>query len=150
MGFVKRKACSKAKVIPEQFDKLEEEFLLEVKNIVAMDEIPYELILNFDQTGLNYIPVTHWTMEKEGAKRVEVVAKDDKQQITAVFCGSMTGDFLPIQLIYEGKTNRCSPQYKFPSTWHVTYSDNHWSNETTMRQYIEKIILPYVLTKEKC
>ena len=69
----------KPKVIPEQFDKLKEEFLLEVKNIVAMDEIPYELILNFDQTGLNYVPVTHWTMEKEGAKRVEVVAKDDKR-----------------------------------------------------------------------
>ena len=149
MGFVKRKACSKAKVIPEQFDKLKEEFLLEVKNIVAMDEIPYELILNFDQTGLNYVPVTHWTMEKEGAKRVEVFAKDDKRQITAVFCGSMTGDFLPIQLIYEGKTNRCLRQYKFPSTWHVTYSDNHWSNETTMKQYIEKIILPYVTDKRK-
>ena len=79
MGFVKQKACSKAKVIPEQFHKLKEEFLLEVKNIVAMNEIPYELILNFDQTGLNYVPVTHWTMEKEGAKRVEVVAKDDKR-----------------------------------------------------------------------
>ena len=83
----------KAKVNPEQFEKLKEEFLLEIKNIVTMDEIPPELILNFDQTGLNYVPVTSWTMEEEGAKRVEVIAKDDKRQITAVFCGSMTGDF---------------------------------------------------------
>ena len=116
MGFVKRKACSKAKVNPEQFEKLKEEFLLEIKNIVTMDEIPPELILNFDQTGLNYVPVTSWTMEEEGAKRVEVIAKDDKRQITAVFCGSMTGDFLPPQLIYEGKTDRCLPNYQFPST----------------------------------
>lgn len=85
MGFVKLKACSKAKVIPEQFDKLKEKFLLEVKNIVAMDEIHDELILNFDQTGLNYVPVTHWTMEKEGAKMVEVANKDDKWEMTAVF-----------------------------------------------------------------
>ena len=33
-----------------------------------MDEIPHELILNFDRTGLNYVPVTPWTMEEEGMK----------------------------------------------------------------------------------
>ena len=60
-----------------------------------MDEIPHELILNFDRTGLNYVPVTPWTMEEEGMKRVEVIAKDDERQITAVFCGSLTGVFTP-------------------------------------------------------
>ena len=149
MGYVKRKACSKAKVDPEHFEKLKEDFLLEIKSIVSIDEIPDELILNFDQTALNYVPVTPWTMEEEGAKRVEILAKDDKRQITAVFCGSMTGDFLPLQLIYEGKTNRCLPQFDFPSAWHVTHSDNHWSNEITMKQYFEKIILPYVNEKRK-
>ena len=58
-----------------------------------MDEIPHEHIINFDQTELNYIPATPWTIEKERAKRVEVVGKDDKRQITAVFDGSMTGVF---------------------------------------------------------
>ena len=66
-----------------------------------------------------------------------------------VFCGSMTGDFLPPQLIYEGKTDRCLPNYQFPSTWHITHSHNHWSNETTMKQYFEKIILPYVNAKRE-
>ena len=105
MGFVKRKACSKAKVDPEHFENLKDNFLREIKSVVTIDEIPDELILNFDQMALNYVPVTPWTMEEEGAKRVEVIAKDDKRQITAVFCGSMTGEFLPLQLIYEGKTN---------------------------------------------
>ena len=40
-------------------------------------------------------------MEKEGSKWVEIVAMDDKRQITAVFAGSLTGDFLPPQLIYN-------------------------------------------------
>jgi len=48
-------------------------------------------------------------MDQEGARRVEVVAKDDKRQITAVFAGSSSGHFLPPQLIYEGKTDRCLP-----------------------------------------
>jgi len=49
----------------------------------------------------HYVPVTSWTMEE--AIMVEILAKDDKWQISAVFCGSMTGDCLPLQLIYEGK-----------------------------------------------
>ena len=40
VGFVKRKACSKAKVNPE---KLKEDFLPEIKSIVTIDEIPEEL-----------------------------------------------------------------------------------------------------------
>ena len=44
---------------------------------------------------------TPWTMKE--AKMVEILAKDGKGQITAVFCGSMTGDCLPLQLIYERK-----------------------------------------------
>ena len=47
-------------------------------------------------------------MDEEGTKRVEVVAKDDKRQITAVFAGSAAEDFLPPQLIYEGKTRHVS------------------------------------------
>ena len=68
MGFVKRKACSKAKVDVSQFQQLKEEFLLEIKNIVSMDEIPAELVINFDQTALSYVPASHWTMEREGTK----------------------------------------------------------------------------------
>ena len=66
-----------------------------------MDEIPNELIINLDQTGLNYVPVSQWTMEAEGVKRVQVDGKDDKRQIMAVF---MAGSFLFPQLVYQGKT----------------------------------------------
>ena len=64
-------------------------------------------------------------MEVEGARRVEIADKDDKRQLTAVFGGSMVGDFLPIQLIYQGKTHKCHPQVQFPNDWHVTFSPNH-------------------------
>ena len=79
-------------------EQLKDEFLLEIKNIVSMDEIPTDLVINFDQTALNYVPMSHWIMEKEGTKRVEIIAKDDKRQLTAIFAGSSSGDFLPLQL----------------------------------------------------
>ena len=83
-------------------------------------------------------------MDKEGSKCAEISGANDKRQITAVFCGSLTGDFLPLQLIYTGKTGRCHPRYVFPSDWHVTQSPKHWSTEETMIEYINEIIVPYV------
>ena len=68
-------------------------------------------------------------MEAKGSKQVEIVGMSDKRQITAIFCGALSGDFLPPQLIYQGKTTACLPRYNFPNDWHVTYTPNHWSNE---------------------
>ena len=36
---------------------------------------------------------------------------DDKREITPTFAIRMTGIFLPIQLIYVGKTRRCLPKF---------------------------------------
>ena len=149
MGMVKRRVSSKAKVNVEKFDGLKEGFFLDIKNIVTFDDIPPELTLNWDQTGINYVPVGSRTMEVEGARRVEIAGKDDKRQLTAVFGGSMAGDFLPVQLIYQGKTKRCLPQVQFPNDWHVTFSANHWSNEETMKEYILKVLLPYIRAKRQ-
>ena len=70
---------------------------------------------------------------------------EDKCQITAVFCGTLCGQFLSIQLIYGGKTNRCNPiSTLFPVTGALPHSSNHWPNETTMFQYIDEMIVPLV------
>ena len=57
-------------------------FLHEVKTVADLENIPEDLIINFDQMGIKYIPTSSWTLEKEGSKRVEIVGKDDKRQIT--------------------------------------------------------------------
>ncbi len=145
MNFVKRKASTaKSKYTGSDFEEVKKNFLDEVVTTVTMEEIPPELILNWDQTGIKIVPSSTWTMDQRGSKRVEMTGVDDKRQITAVFCGTLTGDFLPVQLIYKGKTPRCHPKFKFPSGWHVTHSPKHWANEETMIQYIDHIVLPYL------
>ena len=121
----------------EKFDEVKKLFHQDIQNVIVMDEVPAELVINWDQTGLNYVPVSQWTMAKEGAKRVEIDGKDDKSQITAVFGCS-------VQLVYQGKTTKCLPSFQFPSDWSITHTVNHWSNEETMELYITKIILPYL------
>ena len=145
MNYVKRKATTaKSKHTPADFAAAKESFLNDVVDVVTMDDIPSELMLNWDQTGIHLVPASTWTMDREGPKRVEISGANDKWQITAVFCGSLTGDFLPLQLIYKGKRGRCHPRYVFPSDWHVTQSPKHWSTEETMIDYINEIIVPYV------
>ena len=56
----------------------------------------------------------------------------------------LTGDFLPLQVIYSGKTSRCHPRFQFPQDWNITHSPNHWSNELTTIEYISEVIVPYV------
>ena len=46
--------------------------------VMEMEDIPAELVLNFDQTGIKYVPMSSWILEKEGSKRVALVGKDDK------------------------------------------------------------------------
>ena len=67
------------------FSELKQSFLSNLRDIVIMDEVPLELILNWDQTGIKIVPIDTWTMDVCGSKRVELKGLKGKQQITAVF-----------------------------------------------------------------
>jgi len=48
MGYVKPKAYSKAKIDMGRYEQLKDEFLLEIRAIVTMDETPPELIITLE------------------------------------------------------------------------------------------------------
>ena len=66
-----------------------------------MEEIPKKLIINWDQMGMKYVPVSNWTFKEKGAKSVEIAGLDDKRQITVllVLLCTMNGKLLPTQVI---------------------------------------------------
>ena len=70
MGLVKRKWNTKGKVNIKDFDEIKKLFHVDIKDVVAMDGVPPELIINWDQTGLNYFPVSSWALAEEGSKHV--------------------------------------------------------------------------------
>ena len=69
---------------------------------------------------------------------------DDKRQITATFAVSLTGKFLPIQLIYREKTKRSLSKFKFPITFSLSYTENHWLKTEESMEFFEQIIFPYL------
>ena len=53
------------------------------------------------------------------------------KQVTGTFTIALSGQFLPMQLFYQETTDRCLPKsVEFPHDWNVTYTPNHWSNES--------------------
>ena len=81
-------------------------------------------------------------MDQKSQQHIQLLALDDKRKNTAVVCGSLTGNLLPFQLIYQSKATTCLPEVLLPRDWHITYTDNHWSNEQKTLEYIELIFLP--------
>ena len=56
---------------------------------------------------------------------MEMAGVGDKRQITAVFLQHHTRRFPPcVQLIYQGKSQRCHPRHQFPSRWDITHVEN--------------------------
>ena len=85
MCFTKRRANSKSKVTVEDFIQLNIQFLLDIKACIEFENIPYNMAVNWDQTGVKIVPCSNWTMKQNGTKRVEMVPIDDKCQLTGVF-----------------------------------------------------------------
>ena len=67
MGFVKRRVSTKSKVSVAAFESLKAQFFEDIKVVMCMKNISDCLVINWDQTGINYIPFSSWTMH--GKKR---------------------------------------------------------------------------------
>lgn len=127
----------------------ESQGVLMAKRIAALMEmhsVHPSLVINADQTGVKLVPSSAWTYEKRNSSSVATIGAEDKRQITACLASALSGDLLPLQLIFQGKTERSLPEKtaaSIASLCHLTFSENHWSSQTTMRQYISEIIMPY-------
>ena len=110
MGLSKRKATNAGKITVGHFEEVKECFLAYIKAEVMINEIPDDVIVNWDQTPLRIVPTGEWTMHRKGEKIVPLDNLEDKRQITCVFAVSSRGDHLPPQLLYQGKTIRCIQQ----------------------------------------
>ena len=87
--------------------------LIVIPTIIEEHQIPKVLLINLDQTPLSYVSPVKYTFNPKGAKTVLLKGINNKRHITPTSPVRMNGPFLPIQLIYEGKTRRCLPKFDF-------------------------------------
>ena len=134
---------------PALYEELTFSYKRKIANAIFEHKIQKEMILNFDQTALGFTAPNESTFTGKGVHSVPIANVDHKRQITASFCVNIVGDFLPVQLIYRGITDKCHSKVKFPESFHITHSQNHWSNEDIVMEYLKKIIFPYSKSKRQ-
>lgn len=87
-------------------------------------------------------------MATRGVKSVAIKGLSDKRNITLTFVVTLAGDFLALQIIYGGKTERSHPRgFQFPPGFSVSQNPQHWSNEEETMKLIDKVINPYIVSK---
>ena len=133
-GSGKKKRDLGIKHLPDDFDSRKSQYLKRIDTVVAEHKIRDSLIINWDQTDLNYIPVNPWTMEEKVSKQVPIAQLDDKRQMNVLLACTKSGDML--SLIYQGMTDACHPTYPFPEGWDITHTDTHWSTSESMPRYV--------------
>ena len=121
-------------------------FLHDKVPAIVEDEIPDELILNVDQTPSKFVPTDNVTMAEKSSKHVSRKESNDKCRITVTLAETLSGQILPLQVIYTGKTSHSLPHVKFPAGFCLSYNEKHWSNKakTTALVPVNKIIYPHV------
>jgi hypothetical protein len=127
---------------------VESAFLIRVAATIRLCKIFPEMVVNADQTGVLFFSEYTRTYEKRGVRRVKInTTANNKQQVTAMLATSASGNLLPPQVIFAGKTVRCLKDIKDVvstfSTWNITWSPSHWSTTETMVLWVEKILVPY-------
>ena len=83
MGYVKRK-CSNAGKVSLPPTQIQENFLADIQAEVPMNEVPPDLIFNWDQTALHLVSTGWQTMHHAGNKIIPITNSDDKHQVIAV------------------------------------------------------------------
>ena len=71
------------------------------------------------------------------------------QATTGTFGITLSNKFLPMQLIYGGKTAQSLPELKFPESFSLNANPKHFSNTTESLKLLDEIIIPYVKNEGK-
>lgn len=88
-------------------------FLTDIDKCIRKHKIPPELVLNADQTpSQTHVSVGRMTMAEKNSQSVPIKGLTDKRNITLTFVISLAGEFLPMQVIYRGKTGKSKSSAK--------------------------------------
>ena len=141
MGFKRRMRITGKVEIPERAKKEAElPYLHNIVSIVEKHDIPSHLVMNLDQTSLKYVPAMNHTMEKKNSSSVPIIGSSDKRSITGTFIVTLDGQFLPMQLIYGGKTLKSLPNFEFPDSFSLSVNPKHFSNTQSLSRWLRRLL----------
>ena len=149
IGITLRHGTRAARSLPGNFLEIQKIFLLRAVWLVYTFNVPKDLFLNADETGVRFLPVRETTWGERGAKQVDITGVGDKRQFTATPVVSASGVVAgTVQVVWQGKTTACCPkqsvQEMFSKRLSHVFSPTHWSTPSTVLQLVRGLYNSYV------
>ncbi|GLB39952.1 hypothetical protein LshimejAT787_0704620 [Lyophyllum shimeji] len=144
-----------AKLPDDAMEQIERTFY-RVVHLVNLYDIPPELVINMDQTGVILLMSKKRTFAPTNSKQVDISFHDEKRAYTLCVASTPAGDILPFQQVWSGKTANSLPNASAPGYsdaleegFDFAFADSpkkssHFSTFKTMREWIKNILKPYI------
>jgi DDE superfamily endonuclease len=148
---LRRRKVTKAgrKESPADAEAVKKRYLMQTAYLVQKHCIPKALVINADETAVALIDLGKYTLEKEGAKQVRVLASGDKRNITLTTMSAADGTMAPLQCIWGGKegSKKAIPKGAVPADWLQHQTMTHWQNANSFLEYCEVVVVPFIEKK---
>ena len=134
---------SRAKKTRKEFEEFYEEFK---KSIGGVDEngaceIPPENFFNFDETNLTDDPGSQRCIFKKGVKYPERVMNSSKTSTSVMFCGSASGNTLPLYVVYKSVGLYSTWMEGGPKDTRYNRSKSGWFDKVCFLDWFENLFL---------
>ena len=137
LSFRKPRGKKRADISQEEV----EEYALIYKEVFS--SVPWNRILNMDETPLNYVSNRTEVLAECGTEQVNAqLPIDPKANFTILATISMNGDKLPPVFLAQGKTHVCHQQFDgidSSEPYEILHSPGGFTNEEVMIQYLQLV-----------
>ncbi|KAI0691350.1 hypothetical protein C8T65DRAFT_531874, partial [Cerioporus squamosus] len=157
MHWSERRATRDGRKIPADWKDQCTKAVLRLVHDIKEYDIPSELIVNTDQTNMVYAQGTKVTWAPTGSTQVSVTGMDEKRAVTLCVSVANSGQLLPFQAVYQGKTYASTPKKNAPfydesiaAGFRYEYGteSSYWSTQRTMVCLVDDIIAPYYASQK--
>ena len=139
-GNIKR---SRAKVSVERINEYFDNLSQELEGITA------DCIYNYDETNLSDDPGRKKCLMKRGTKYPERIMNNSKACTSIMFCGSATGEVLPVYVVYKALNVYKGWTDGGPSHARYSCTKSGWFDGDTFGDWFKKVFIPIAKNKEQ-
>lgn len=133
-------------------------YLARIAYIAENNKIPAALCFHADETGVELLPNSNYTLDHKGTRHVAISHMDEKKQATVMLGGNMAGLVLRPFIIFQGISSakllvqleedlmEHRENHEFPELEPISqgHSTSHWMNKDMAKIWVKEILLPAV------
>ena len=116
-------------------------FLARAASIITEHAIEPAFTYMADETSLQLLPASNYTLAEVGAKEVPVLFADDKRAVTLMVCNDGDGAILTPYVVFGVKRGIQELVSEAVGDIVAGSSSSHWMTLPTLQQWIEQVVL---------